>query len=107
MIVEQIDKYKNREKIQKYTKVIKENNKSNVLNAKVIERYKYLICDYCGDEIRLDIKFHERTGGTKVFSHSFTKCGKVELVLCNKCLKPVIKEFEEKNRRENDKKSND
>ena len=98
MIVEQIDKYKNREKIQKYTKEIKEDTKSNILKAKVIEKYQYLICDYCGDEIRLDKKEYERTGGTKVFQHSFTKSGKIELALCNKCLNPVIKEFEEKNK---------
>lgn len=97
MIVEQINKFKNRDKIQKYTKVIKEDTKSNALKAKVIEKYQYLKCDYCGDEIRLDTKRENRTGGTKVFPHSFTKCGKVELTLCNKCLKPVIKEFEEKN----------
>lgn len=97
MIVEQITKFKNRDKIPKYIREIKEETKSNILKAKVLERYQYLKCDYCGDEIRLDIKFQERTGGTKVFSHSFTKCGKIELVLCNKCLKPVIKEFEEKN----------
>lgn len=98
MIVEQIDKYKNREKIQKYTKVIKENIKSNILKAKVIEKYKYLICDYCGDEIRLDLKQEDRKGGIVPFPHSYTKCGKLELALCCKCLKAVIKEFEEKNK---------
>ena len=100
MIVEQINKFKNRDKIQKYTKIIKEDTKSNVLKAKVIEKYQYLKCDYCGNEIRLDKKEYERTGGTKVFSHSFTKCGKIELALCNKCLKPVIKELEERNKNE-------
>ena len=37
MIVEQIDKYKNREKIQKHTKEIKEDTKSNILKAKVYD----------------------------------------------------------------------
>lgn len=96
MIVEQISKFKNRDKIPKYTREIKEETKSNILKAKVIEKYKYLKCDYCGNEIRLDKKEYERTGGTKVFPHSFTKCGKIELALCNKCLKKVIKEFEER-----------
>lgn len=97
MIVEQINKFKNRDKIQKYTKVIKEDTKSNVLKAKVIEKYQYLICDYCKNEIRLDIKQEDRKGGIIVFPHSFTKCGKLELALCCKCLKAVIKEFEERN----------
>ena len=100
MIVEQINKFKNRDKIPKYTKVIKENNKSNVLKAKILGRYQYLLCDYCGDEIRLDIKKADRTGGTITFKHSVTNCGKVELALCNKCLKKVIKEFEKMNNNE-------
>ncbi|MCI8700033.1 MAG: hypothetical protein HFJ47_01665 [Clostridia bacterium] len=100
MIVEQINKFKNRDKIPKYTREIKEEIKSNILKAKIIGRYQYILCDYCGDEIRLDIKREDRTGGTHTFQHSFTKCGKIELALCNKCLKKVIKEFEEKNSNE-------
>lgn len=100
MIVEQITKFKNRDKIPKYTREIKEETKSNILKAKVLEKYQYLKCDYCGDEIRLDIKREERTGGTITFKHSVTNCGKIELALCNKCLKSVIKELEERNRNE-------
>lgn len=100
MIVEQINKFKNRDKIPKYTREIKEKTKSNVIKAKILGRYQYLLCDYCGDEIRLDKKKADRTGGTHIFQQSLTKCGKIELALCNKCLKPVIKEFEERNRNE-------
>ena len=100
MIVEQITKFKNRDKIPKYIREIKEETKSNILKAKVIERYQYLRCDYCGDEIRLDVKQEDRKGGIVTFKHSVTNCGKIELALCCKCLKSVIKEFEERNRNE-------
>lgn len=107
MIVEQITKFKNRDKIQEYTKIIKEDTKSNILQAKIIAKYKYLICDYCKSEIKLNTKKEERTGGIVVFPHSYTNCGKIELALCCKCLNNVIKEFEERNRRKDDKTSND
>ena len=100
MIVEQITRFKNRDKIPKYVREIKEETKSNILKARVLERYQYLRCDYCGDEIRLDVKQEDKTGGIVPFPHSYTKCGKIELALCCKCLKSVIKEFEERNRNE-------
>lgn len=92
-----IDIYKlqTRTEIPKYIKEFKENEISNLVNAKKTKLYEYYRCDYCGDEIRLDIKQQERSGGIVNFPHSLTKRGKLELALCNKCLNKALKEFKE------------
>ena len=95
MIKEKIHIFKNRTEIPKYLKEIKENNVSNVIQTKTLEKYRFYKCDYCNAEIRLDIKKTERSGGTVILPHTLTKCGNIELVLCNKCIKKAIKEFEE------------
>ena len=58
--------------------------------------YDYYICDYCGDEIKILKKKIEMTGGIVVLPHSLTKRGEVKIVLCNKCINPVLKELEKK-----------
>ena len=101
VIIENIDKFKNRDKIPKYIKEVREDLKSNVLKTKVIEKYRYLICDYCGKEIRLDKKEEERDGGVCIIPSSLTKTiFTIQLALHNKCLKNVIKEFEDKIKKE-------
>ena len=35
------------------------------------------------------------TGGVVTIPHTVTRRGNMNLALCNKCLKPVLKEFEE------------
>lgn len=95
MIIENISKFKYRDKISKETKKIKENTGNNTVKAKIIEEYKYYICDYCGKEIRLDKKQEEREGGLCHLPTSLTRTAyQVSLALHNKCLKSVIKEFE-------------
>lgn len=84
-----------RKEITKYEKIIREEEHSNIIKTKKKKLYDYYRCDYCGDEIRLDIKQSERTGGIIEFPHILTKRGKVKLVLCNKCLKEALKEFEQ------------
>lgn len=56
--------------------------------------YKYMKCDYCGDEIKLVGKKEERTGGTMKLSYIITHCETVEIAACNKCVKPILQEFE-------------
>lgn len=90
-----LNELQKREKITKYQKELKENESSNIIKTKRTKLYKYYKCDYCGDEIRLDIKQEERSGGTVTFPHTLTKKGKVNLVLCNKCLNKAINEFTE------------
>ena len=96
MIKEQIVRLQTRKDIPKYVKEIRENTKSNLVKGKIIKKYEYWKCDYCSDEIRLDRKQHERSGGVVNLPHTLTKSGKLKLVLCNKCLNSVIKEFLEK-----------
>lgn len=91
-----IEKLKKREKVIKYTKYFENTSKSNLVNHRKEKDYDYYICDYCKDEIRLDLKQYERSGGIVIFPHTLTKCGKVTVVLCNKCVKKVQKELEER-----------
>lgn len=93
MIKENIIQYQTRNNIPKYIKEYKENNESNVVSTKRTKLYEYYKCDYCKDEIKLNKKRYERSGGIVIFPHSLTKCGKLELVLCNKCLNKAINEF--------------
>ena len=89
-----INELKWRDKPVKYIKLNENKNKSTIVNSKKEKMYKYYKCDYCGDEIRLDLKQHERSGGIVYIPHSLTKCGEIELALCNKCIKDVVKYFE-------------
>lgn len=90
-----INTIKYRKEPVKHSKIKKESNTNNVVNSNKVKLYEYYSCDYCGDEIRLDIKQSERSGGIVIFPHSLTKCGEIKLALCNKCLKEVLKQFEE------------
>lgn len=94
-IINRLEQLQARKEITKYEKIVKEEEHSNIIKTKKKKIYDYYKCDYCGDEIRLDIKQAERTGGIVEFPHILTKRGKVKLALCNKCLKKVLKEFEQ------------
>ena len=89
-----INNLKYRKEPQKYTQLLVKNQKSNVVNSEKTKLYDYYVCDYCGEQIRLDIKKCERSGGIAKIPHSLTKCGELELALCNKCLIPTIQEIE-------------
>lgn len=56
--------------------------------------YKYYICDYCGEEIRITPNKDDRTGGLVYFPKSLTGRSTMQLVLHNKCLRLAISEFE-------------
>lgn len=84
--------YRDRSKIERYTKYKKNRNKWEQ-KAKEKE-YLYYICDYCKDEIKILNKKYEMTGGIVVLPRTLTKRENITLVLCNKCLKPVLDEFE-------------
>lgn len=72
----------------------------NVVNYKKEKLYNYYKCDYCGSEIKITKKRQDMTGGIAIIPHTVTKRGEIKLALCNKCLNPVIREFEEE-RKEN------
>lgn len=92
------EKVKDRNKVikkQKYSETKRQLN-SYVTNEKTISKleYEYYNCDYCGDEIKILKKTSEMTGNTVILPASLTKIRAIEVALCNKCLKPVIAEFE-------------
>lgn len=95
MIKERYTDFLNRIKIEKNTKY-KEQQIHHLTKSKEKPEkdYNYYKCDYCGDEIRILKKQHEMTGGIVTIPASLTKRQSLKLVLCNKCLKPVINEFE-------------
>ncbi len=85
-----------RDKPEKHTKYQVENNVANHLtNANKKKLYDYYICDHCGEEIKIEKKWENKTGGIVTLPMSLTGLDTYKLALCNKCVKPVIKEFEE------------
>lgn len=91
-----LDKLQFRKEIPIYEKILTKHQDSNVVRTERKKIYKYYICDYCKDEIRLDKRHNERSGGIVDFPQTLTKRGKLTLVLCNKCLNKAITEFIEK-----------
>lgn len=84
-----------RKEIPIFTKMKPTPDGGNVVNYKKEKLYKYYKCDYCGAEIRITDKKQDMTGGVATIPHTVTKKGELKLALCNKCLKPALKEFEE------------
>lgn len=84
-----------REKVPKYTKY-KEKPEAgkHLVKYPVIKEYEYYICDYCKSEIIILKKKYEMTGGIAKFPAGVTGKEDVELALCNKCLNPLLREFE-------------
>lgn len=96
-IKNRITEFRTRVEPTVFEKVIKEDDGigSHLVNKKVKEKYKYYICDYCGQEIKIADKWSERTGSKAIIPSSITKQGEIVLALHNKCLKPMLKELEE------------
>lgn len=90
----QVIEIKYRKEPEKYAKMQHLEEKNNIVKRKAKKLYDYYICDYCGSEIRLDIKQTERSGGIAVLPNSLTKCGELKVALCNKCVKCVLKQLE-------------
>ena len=90
----QILDIKYRKEPAKHTKMQYLEEKNNVVKRRTQKLYDYYICDYCGSEIRLDIKQTERRGGIAVLPNSLTKCGELKVALFNKCVKEVLKQLE-------------
>lgn len=84
----------NRTEPPKYTKFEDKPEASHLVNYKPIKKYDYYICDYCKDTIKLLNDKYKMTGGIVTIPKIITKSKELKLALCNKCLKPVLKEFE-------------
>ncbi len=78
-----------------YQKMKPKPDASHLVNYKKVKLYDYYICDYCGEEIKVLEKKQEMAGGVATIPHTVTKRGELKLALCNKCLRPALKEFEE------------
>lgn len=61
----------------KNTKIIIEDSNSNVVNSKKEKAYDYYTCDYCRDEIRLDLK--EKKRRINNISSYFNKVWRIEI----------------------------
>lgn len=83
--------------INKIKQIVRDRNYAPIhtkYNDKNKIEYKYLICDCCGEKIKIENKWEKQTGGVvkvKLKDSIF----KIELALHNKCLKEVLKAIEE------------
>lgn len=84
----------NRSAVPIYAKMKPKLDDSHLVNYKTEKDYNYYKCDYCGSEIKILKKRQEMTGGVVTIPNTVTRRGALNLALCNKCLKPVLKEFE-------------
>ena len=82
-----IEVFKKYKKQQKVNHLSKDKQKKELL-------YKFYKCDYCGDEIKILAKQYEQSGGIVILPRTLTKRTDLKLVLCNKCIRPVVKEYE-------------
>lgn len=101
-IAQNVQIYENREKPEKFTKYKSEKN--HLSKEKQVKEYQYYVCDYCGDTIKIlengkNVDGNNiAAGGIARMPITLTRTNKViMLALCNKCVKPVIQQFEEKN----------
>lgn len=91
-------KLEDRKKIQIYTKYKpKPKEGKHLVKYKDEKDYDYYKCDYCNSEIKIfkGVKRNDMLGGTVILPSSLTKRGEIKLVLCSKCLNPVVRLFEE------------
>ena len=88
----------NRKRPVLYEKVIKENSYSQLVNRKVIKKYKYYICDYCHQEITEENQVNggQKSGGLLYLPSTVTHTKPFWIVLHNKCVKSALKELEDK-----------
>lgn len=89
--------YKTRIKPEKQTKYEEKVGAKHLTKEKTKKLYDYYTCDYCKDEIKIEDKWENRKGGIVNIPKAVTGLNaEICLVLCNKCINPVLKEFEEK-----------
>lgn len=100
MIFNKINELTARKQIEEHTKYTEKKTKNHLSNDKNYRKevlYKFYICDYCGSEIKIEKEKSEMSGGIWEVPNTLSKRKNLKLCLCNKCLKPVIKELEDRN----------
>ena len=94
-IANNISFYKAREKPQKQSKYEEQVGVKHLTKENTNILYEYYVCDYCKEEIKVTKKWEEKTGGVVKLPKTLTMLDfEICLVLCNKCLNPVVNEFE-------------
>lgn len=83
-----------RKELPQYKRVCRFGEKNNTINRKIQKQYDYYICDYCAEEIKINVKHDEKNGGIVIFPHSLTKCGELKVVLHNRCLNKALEQAE-------------
>lgn len=79
----------------KYQETQDELGKHLTKKEKPKKLYDYYICDYCKEEIKVEDKWENKTGGIVKIPQTLSNTdGVFYLALCNKCVKPTIQEFE-------------
>lgn len=95
-IVSRLDYFKYRGSPIKKVKYTEDDDVSRHLTKIKPKRdYAYYTCDYCGEEIKIEKDTTKRTGGVCIIPYTITRGTAIELALHDKCLNPVLKEFEE------------
>ena len=89
----EINTWVNRDNIPKYVKYKEKPQGSHLVNYKNEKDYNYYICDYCGKEIIIQDKKEETDGGIAVLPNTLTGRGNIKVVLHNRCLNPLLKQF--------------
>lgn len=97
-ILNNYDYYRKRTIIEKHNKYEKINHLTNERGKKI---YDYYICDYCHSEIIIKKKRQYMVGGIVEIPASLTGKAPISLVLCSKCLNPVLMELERERSGEN------
>lgn len=97
-ILNNYDYYRKRTNIEKHSKYEETNHLTNAKGKKI---YDYYICDYCHLEIIIKKKRQDMDGGIVEIPSSLTGKAPIVLILCNKCLNPVMHELEQERSGEN------
>lgn len=93
MIANNYEHFATRNIVPKYKK-LKKYETNHLTNTKKEIEYEYYICDFCKNEIKIQKKLYEQSGGIVSIPASITCKQAIKLALCNGCLNKVLAEFE-------------
>lgn len=94
MNMTEIENRKAPEVFSKYKEAAEKNHLSARNKEKPKLDYKYYCCDYCHNEIKIDSKWENRTGGVLEIPLSMWPRGRLKMALHNGCYKAAMKEIE-------------
>ncbi len=86
--------FSQRTEIIKHKKYKPKPEAAHLVRYKPKLEYEYYICDYCKQEIKIEKKWKNKTGGIIVLPATITGREPIEIAIHNKCLGLFIKELE-------------